>query len=214
MNIYKKFASNVYIAKCKEEYQKGDKIIVTTKHKEEKEHIVHNFIKQDKEGFFYYSITRADGFDHQAWVKRKTEKFANAAEKAAQKSDEYYERANKDSEFLSLGEPIKVGHHSEKRHRRIIENAQNNSQKSFEESKRAEKLSKKAERYQDRAEEINLSMPVSIEYYELELNRARAYHKGLKDGSIEKEHSYSLTYARKKVKELEKKVELAKILWG
>jgi len=36
----------------------------------------------------------------------------------------------------------------------------------------------------------------------------------LKDGSIAREHSYSLTYANKEVKELKKKVEIAKVLWG
>ena len=37
------------------------------------------------------------------------------------------------------------------------------------------------------------------------LERAVTYHKGLKDGSIERSHSYSLQYATKDVKELKKK---------
>jgi len=39
-------------------------------------------------------------------------------------------------------------------------------------------------------------------------------HEGLKNGTIERSHSFSLTYAKKEVNELEKKVELAKKLWG
>lgn len=57
-------------------------------------------------------------------------------------------------------------------------------------------------------------MPESIDYFSDRLEKAVAYHEGLKDGSIEREHSYSLTYANKEVKELKKKVEIAKLLWG
>jgi hypothetical protein len=40
------------------------------------------------------------------------------------------------------------------------------------------------------------------------------YQQGLKDGTIPREHSYSLAYATKDLKELKKKYETAKILWG
>ena len=48
------------------------------------------------------------------------------ASSAAQKSNEYFNRSNKDRDFLSLGEPIKVGHHSEKQDRKMIEDSWNN----------------------------------------------------------------------------------------
>ena len=67
---------------------------------------------------------------------------------------------------------------------------------------------------ENKAQEITLAMPESIEYFSDRLEKAIAFHKGLKDGSIEKEHSYSLAYANKEVKELKKKVENAKLLWG
>ena len=57
-------------------------------------------------------------------------------------------------------------------------------------------------------------MPESIDYFSDRLEKAVAYHEGLKNGSIERKHSYSLTYANKEVKELKKKVEIAKLLWG
>jgi hypothetical protein len=40
------------------------------------------------------------------------------------------------------------------------------------------------------------------------------YQKGLKDGTIKRDHSYSLAYASKKVKDLKGKVEIAKKLWA
>jgi hypothetical protein len=61
---------------------------------------------------------------------------------------------------------------------------------------------------------IDLSMPESIEYFEHQLEKARARHKGLKDGTIEREHSFSLAYAKKKVNELEDKVKDARKLWA
>ena len=56
-------------------------------------------------------------------------------------------------------------------------------------------------------------MPCSVEYFEYKLEKAIEYHSGLKDGTIEKSHSYSLAYASKDVKELKKKLEIAKLLW-
>ena len=57
-------------------------------------------------------------------------------------------------------------------------------------------------------------MPESLEYFSAKLEKAVEYHKGLKDGSIQRSHSYSLAYANKDVKELKIKVEIAKKLWG
>ena len=58
------------------------------------------------------------------------------------------------------------------------------------------------------------AMPESLEYFKGRLEKAIAYHQGLKNGTIEKQHSYSLTYAKKDVNELKKKVEIAEPLWG
>jgi hypothetical protein len=40
-------------------------------------------------------------------------------------------------------------------------------------------------------------MPESLEYYEYELEKLKARHEGLKNGTIQREHSFSLTYAKK-----------------
>ena len=122
--------------------------------------------------------------------------------------------AQEGREFLSLGEPIKVGHHSEHRHRALIERNNNRMEKSVEYYKKAEEQKRKAEYWDSKSKEITLAMPESIEYFSEKLEKAIAYHKGLKDGTIKKEHSYSLTYASKDVRELKKKVEIAELLWG
>lgn len=57
-------------------------------------------------------------------------------------------------------------------------------------------------------------MPESIDYYEYLLYKATEYHAGLKSGKYPREHAYSLTYAKKKVNELQKLYDTAKRLWG
>lgn len=122
MNTYYKYAPNVFLAKCDEKHEKGEEILVTTKRGKENESIVFNLIFE-KDGSFYYSIVRADGFNVQEWAKQRAERRLEWAASAERKSTEYYNKSNKDADFLSLGEPIKVGHHSEKRHRKAIDDA-------------------------------------------------------------------------------------------
>ena len=213
MNTYHKFAPNVFLAKCDEKHERGEEIAVTTKHGKENDCIVFNLIFE-RDGFYYYSIVRSDGFNVQEWVKRKAERRREWAASANRKSHEYYEKSNKDADFLSLGEPIKVGHHSERRHRKAIEDAWNNMGKSVEFSDKAKEHEDKAAYWDARANTINLSMPESIDFYEHKLEKVKEYHEGLKSGKYPREHSYSLTYAKKEVNELQKKYELAVKLWG
>ena len=213
MNTYYKYCPNVFIAKCDQKHKKGETINVTTKYGKENPSVIFNLVGE-KEGFFYYSIVRADGFNVQEWAKRKAEKLQNASLNAEKKSNVYYQASNKDSAFLSLGEPIKVGHHSERRHRKIIEQAHNNMGKCVEFSEKSADCLSRAEYWKDKASTINLSMPESLEYYEFKLEEAKEKHLALKNGTVEKSHSFSLTYAKKEVNELEKKIKLAQKLWA
>jgi hypothetical protein len=213
MNTYYKFAPNVFLAKCEEKYEKGDTITVVSKYGKENESIVFNLIAE-KGGFFYYSIVRADGFNVQEWAKAKAERYEAWSASAQRKSNAYFEASNEGRDFLSLGEPIKVGHSSENRHRALIDRNWARMGKSVEFSDKANAHESKAEYWAKRAETINLSMPESIEYYEHKLEVATEYHLGLKSGKYPREHSYSLTYAKKEVNEAKKNYDLAVKLWG
>ncbi|MET7253617.1 DUF3560 domain-containing protein [Dyadobacter fermentans] len=213
MNTYSKYCPNVFLAKCEEKHEKGSTITLETKYGQEHECIVFNLIYQ-KDGFYYYSIVRADGFNVQEWAKRKAERLNNASARASAKSNQYWEASHEGKDFLVLAEPIKIGHHSEGRHRALIERNYNRMGKSVEFSKKADDYSSRADYWEKRAHTINLSMPESLEYFEFKLEQAVRNHHGLKDGSIERSHSFSLTYAKKEVKELTEKVELAKRLWA
>lgn len=209
MNKFKKYCPNVWVAECDEEYEKGEIIELETKYGKEVECEVYNLIAKKDEKYFY-SIVRVED---QSYAQRRAERFADSAANHNAKSSEFMKASNEGKEFLSLGEPIKVGHHSEKRHRALLERNWRRMEKSVEHSEKAESAQHKAEYWKNKAQEITLAMPDSIEYFSDKLEKAVAYHKGLKDGSVKREHAYSLTYANKEVKELKKKVEIAKLLW-
>lgn len=213
MNTYHKFAPNVFLAKCKEKHEKGETIIVETKYGKENESIVFNLIFE-REGFYYYSIVRADGFNVQEWAKQRAERRRDWATSAEKKSTAYYNASNKDRDFLSLGEPIKVGHHSERRHRKAIDDAWNNMGKSVEMDKKASEHERVAEYWDERANTINLSMPESIDFYEHKLEVAKEYHEGIKSGKYPRSHMYTLIYAKKDANEAQKNYDLAVKLWG
>lgn len=210
MNKFKKYCPNVWVAECDEEYEKGEIIELETKHGKSIECEVFNLVAKNS-GKFYYSIVRLEEL---TYAQRKAERYNNSAANHAAKSENYCNASQEGKEFLSLGEPIKVGHHSEKRHRALIERNWNRMGKSVEYAEKAKEAERRAEYWENKAEEITLAMPESLEYFEEQLEKAVAYHQGLKDGTIERGHSYSLTYAKKDVNELKKKVEIAKLLWG
>lgn len=214
LNTYTKFCPNVFVAKCEEKHSKGDIITLTTKYGKEHECEVFNFIGQTRDNHFLYSIVRTDGFNTQERAKQKAEKLNGYAVNAEKRSDEYYKKSNQHSDFLSLGEPIKVGHHSEKRHRKIIQQSWDNMGKSVAESDKAKEYERRSEYWESKANDINLSMPESLEYYEFKLEEATNEHTYLKENPDKRKHSYSLTYAKKAVNEARKNLELAVKLWG
>lgn len=213
MNTYAKYTANVFVAKCEEQHEKGETIVLTTKYGKEHDCIVFNLVLRGKDGFYYYSIVRADGFNAQEFAKKKAERYQQWADTAEKKASQLWEASNEGRDFLSLGEPIKVGHHSEKRHRALIERNHNRMSKSVEESKKVEQHESKAEYWERRTNDINLSMPESIEFYEYKVEETREKHADLKSGKTPRSHSFSLTYAKKALNEAEKNLLIAKKLW-
>lgn len=214
MNTYTKYCPNVFVAKCIEKHEKGDIIEMTTKYGQTHEAIVFNYLGTTKDGQFCYSIVRADGYNVQERAKAKAERLQQWAANAKKKSNQYWEASKEGADFLVLAEPIKIGHHSEKRHRALIERNHNKMAKCVEFSDKSKEYDERSEYWEKQANIINLSMPESLEYFEFELEKAKERHAGIKNGSIKREHSFSVTYANKAVKELESKLLIAKKLWA
>lgn len=213
MNTYSKFCPNVFLAKCTEKHHKGEVIQVETKYGKENDCEVHNLI-YEKDGFYFYSITRCDGTNAQTVAQKRLDKLGGYAANAYQKSLQAWEASQEGRDFLSLGEPIKVGHHSEKRHRALIDRNARRMDKSVELADKAEQYLERAAYWAGRTDIVNLSMPESIEYFEFKLEEALMTQEGMKNGTIPREHSFSLTYATKEVKQMRENLELAKRLWA
>lgn len=161
-NIFKKISGVFLMESDNADFKHLDETEIKTKYGKVIEVIVWKKIGS-KDGKNYYSVIRGDGLNRSAWLAKKAERRLATAEKLKQKSDEYYDKSRKDHDFLVLGEPIKVGHHSEKRHRRAIEEAQNNMSKSCLAANKAREYEFKAETLQHRLEkEINLDTPESV----------------------------------------------------
>lgn len=214
MNTYHKSQyANVFLAKCTERHFKGEIINVTTKYGKENKSEVFNLIFE-KDGFFFYSIIRADGFNIQERAKAKAERYESWAGSAENKSNEYYKASQEGRDFLVLAEPIKIGHHSEKRHRALIDRNWARMGKSVEFSNKAAAHESKSEYLAKKANDINLSMPESIEFYEYKLEEAKVKHEFYKQNPDKREHSFSLTYAKKAVNEAQKNLDAANKLWA
>lgn len=213
MNTYVKYCPNVFVAKCEEAHEKGEIINVTTKYGRENEHVVHNFLGE-KNGFFYYSITRADGVDCQERARRKSEQLQHIADKKSRESSDYIQKAEDSVSGIVFGQPILVGHHSEKHHRRALERSHKAMDKSVELSAQADEYAHRAEYWKKLADKVNLSMPESIDFYAFEVERLEKVHQHLKEHPEARAHSYSLTYAKKDVNNAQKNYELAVKLWG
>jgi hypothetical protein len=213
INTYAKFAPTVFVAKCSEQHAKGEVITLTSKYGNETEVEIHNLVKQ-VDGHYFYSFTRCDGVNSQVRAEQKAERYQSYSDNAMKRSTQYCEAANEGREFLSLGEPIKIGHHSEKRHRALIERNHRRMEKSIEEMRKAESYDGKIAYWERMARKIDLSMPESLEYFAFELAKAKEKHQDLKDHPEKRTHSFSLTYAKKAVNDLTKKVQIAELLWA
>lgn len=77
--------------------------------------------------------------------ERKRERLEAAAGKAKARSDAAFKRAHVIADGIPMGQPILVGHHSEKRHRRDIAKIDSGMRKGIEEDKHAKALARSAE---------------------------------------------------------------------
>lgn len=213
--VYVKYCPNVFVAKCEKEHQKGDIVEIETRNGNVHECEIWNFLGHSrKDGKPLYSITRTDGTNKATIAARRAERRREWAEKAEERSAQYFQRSEDAVAGIVPGQPILVGHHSEKRHRAALERSWNAMDKSVAESKKAEAHNEKAEYWEGKAEDITLDMPESLEYFKEQLAKAEEYHAGVKSGKYPREHAFTLTYAKKRVNEMAEKVKIATKLWG
>jgi hypothetical protein len=82
--------------------------------------------------------------DFEAKRAAKAERYRELADKAESESNRRYESAHARIEMIPPGQPILVGHHSEKRHRRALEKHDNDMRKAREAQDKAEYYRRRA----------------------------------------------------------------------
>ncbi|MCX4458545.1 DUF3560 domain-containing protein [Streptomyces sp. NBC_01728] len=88
----------------------------------------------------------------------RAERFSDRADRAASNSDARHKAARGALDGIEPGQPILVGHYSERGHRRAIERSDNHMRKAIEESKKATHYSDRAEsaeKYEERRYDPN-----------------------------------------------------------
>jgi len=112
----------------------------------------------------------------------RRERYQALAEKNREESNRRYEASHKLGEMIPLGQPILVGHYSERGHRSLLEKINNNMRKSIE-------LDKKADYYENRANNIgnNISSddPNAIEKLKVKLAKLEDRQRDMKEHNAE-----------------------------
>lgn len=83
--------------------------------------------------------------EYEAKRQAKIERLRNAADRASSESQDRYQRGHDMAEQIPFGQPILVGHHSEKRDRAYRGRIEDNFRASYELQKKAERLSARAD---------------------------------------------------------------------
>ena len=81
---------------------------------------------------------------YEQYQEEKRARLRERAEKAEGRSEASFNRFHSLTDGIPLGQPVLVGHHSEKRHRRTLQRADDAIRKGVEEQKKAQHLREKA----------------------------------------------------------------------
>lgn len=216
MEILKKYSSspNSFVLETEAEYKKEDVVDYTTKYGKEIELIIYKLVFS-RNGKNYYSYERSDGKCRKSILQARADKRREWASANERKSDASWEDSKEGRSFLVLAEPIKIGHHSEKGHRALIERNAKRMDKSVEYSKKAKSHEWKASNIERKIKsELPIDTPDCLEAIEEALKDAKELHLFYKENPSERRHSLSLTYAKKKVNDLTKRLKIANNLWA
>lgn len=104
----------------------------------------------------------AGRIDYAERQERKKEIYQERVEQAQQRSQVHYEKQSKIASVIPMGQPILLGHHSEKRHRKDLERIDNEMRKSIQESEKAEYYRNKVDNI-DNSKVISSDDPQAIE---------------------------------------------------
>lgn len=105
----------------------------------------------------------------------RIEHYKKQAEKNKQKAEDLFNAASSEVEHIPMGQPILVGHHSEKKHRKALERHDNKMRKAFEAGGKGDYYERKA----NAAESNNAIFsddPKALEKLEIKIQEAQEEH--------------------------------------
>lgn len=108
--------------------------------------------------------------DYEEKKEARIERMKELAEKNEAASTEFYKASNRIADMIPFGQPILVGHHSEKRHRRDAERIHGYMGKSVEASNKAEYYKERAEAAENN-DSISSDDPQAIEKLKAKLDK-------------------------------------------
>ena len=90
-------------------------------------------------------------------LERKSEQFSTFAEHAETRAEDHWKKS--DLSFIPFGQPILMGHHSQRRHENAIKRSNAHSRKSIEESKKAQMWDRRANTAETLIQKMEESKP-------------------------------------------------------
>lgn len=146
--------------------------------------------------------------DYEERKRNRIERYKELSKKAKERSEMYSNsNANRILEMTS-GQPILIGHHSERKHRKLIERAHNDIKKSIEMDNKSNFYSNRAENAEN-SKVIYADDPKVIEKLEEKLERLENERNSIKN----REHStWELTNIGAIIRETKKRIERLKEL--
>lgn len=145
----------------------------------------------------------AGRIDYVERQERKKELYQERIEQAEQRSQSHYKRHNDLANIIPIGQPIILGHHSEKRHRNDLKRIDNEMRKSIQESEKADYYRNKLDNI-DNNNAISSDDPKAIE-------KLQARIKELEKAKVEvkaKPHEwYELQYLNADIRRLKNRLK-------
>lgn len=143
----------------------------------------------------------------------KAERYAELAEKAANQSIAAHEASNRATENIPFGQPILVGHHSERAHRNAIKRSWNAMDKAVELSNKADYYAEKADATKnnnaissDNPEAIDLLKEKLIKL-EDQRTQIKEFNKNARKEGTEQQASYMLSNLAGNIATVKKRIE-------
>ena len=140
----------------------------------------------------------------------RKERYKARIEKAKENIKGLYEKQDSISKYIPLGQPILVGHHSEKRHRRDLEKIDSCFRKAKEESEKIEYYENKIKSIEHN-KAISSDDPEAIEKLKEKLSTLQAYQEKMK--AVNKKakkriYTFEMTNNNQNMNSIKKRIEL------